>query len=535
MKMKRPRSRRLLSGAALAASVSLGCQKEAPLDPAALAAETSKNVAAIFQSAALSADGNRNVERATSRVGDGIGTISGAFDSVETSGGTPGPMPAIPRMSALAHLVKMVPSFRATARPLATESLFGPSPVIGGLNATAQQTSSELASDLDETGEVLGRVLRERIFAEGNLESKTDSEAIYFLKADPTCRDLDTGDIDKKCADEIKKVEFRVRLSKTGAAASIELLIGAGRVRPGRLVIGETQIALELFLADLKETVAILTAAYGGMDDTPDVMTGALRWALTKEAEKRVSFSAGILAALEIENKAGGKDDPARITSAASDPIFKLTADGDKGTITTAVNLGASDIHVPWNPKDGAAPNTDLHIGLAGITGEISFSEAADELTFSRLGVGPGPLFVEVRGQRIFQYDLNPNDGRAFDLTIGFDGETPRMGYRPRFEQHLAFKLGLIASDFKKAPPAALSDESYTTALEPAGGQTPVVAPWKGSGPDQEGMRVVAGRLTLSSSKGPSVIVNAGECLVSSKADASAHPVLGAFKATPCP
>ena len=174
MKSKSLRARPRLSGPAVFGftgfTLLAGCQKEAPIDPEAMAQQASDSAAAVFASAALSAQGNRGAETATSRLGNGLGTISSSFEQVPLdtgSSGSPSPTPYIRQRSALKYALQSVPALRAMLRPLATESLLGPSPLSGDLgvfNATAEE-SSELASNLDDTGQLLRRLLRERILA----------------------------------------------------------------------------------------------------------------------------------------------------------------------------------------------------------------------------------------------------------------------------------------------------------------------------------------------------------------------------------
>jgi hypothetical protein len=528
-------------------SLLAGCQKEAPIDAAALAAQASDSAAAIFSSAALSAQANEGAQKATSHLGSGLSTIAGSFERVPLDTGKTTTSPYIRQMSPVRTALLSVPAFRAVLRPLATESLLGPSPITlsptspaGSSGALAHvvtgEQSSELASDLDDTGQALGQLLRERVFVASNLESKSDSEAIYRLRADPTCRDLDDGHMDAGCEKNLDKVELRVRLSKSAASgAQIDLLVGSERAFPLRLIIDPAELATELYLGELKRSSAILATALGKSDDSPDVFKGTVRLALTKEGPKAVSFAAAILQTIEIE-QTFGKSDPGRFRSAAANPVWKLTADGDKGTITGMMGLGATEFFGPWNPKGTAAKNTDMHVMLGGLTGQITFTQASSDVKLTGLGWGAGPTYVEVRGQRIFQLDLNPQAARMFDLAISFDAQDkPVLAVAPRFDLTLGMHFGLVAADYGSPPPAHLLDETYDLALDPAAGATPVIAPWQSSTSDVRGLKLVAGQLSIGSSKaGAPVVVHAGQCLIARQPQAGDHPVIGAMQAADC-
>jgi hypothetical protein len=402
--------------------------------------------------------------------------------------------------------------------------------------ATGDSDTSELASDLDDTGQALRRLLRERIFVAANLESKTDTEAIYRLRPDPTCRDLDDDTMDAGCEKNLTKVELRVRLRKDAAGgAQIDVLVGSERAFPLRVIIDPTQLATELYLDDLKRTSAILAAALAQTDDSPDVLAGTIRFALTKEGDKAVSFAGSILKLVEIEQTLG-QSDPGVLRSAASDPVWKLTIDGDKGTITGAIGLGATEFFGPWNPKGDAPRNTDMHLVMAGLKGQITFAQATSDVQLTGLGFGPGPSYVEAHGQRIFQLDLNEQGGRAFDLGITFDAEDkPSFTIKPRFDLKLGMHFGLVAGEYTSLPPAHLLDETYAFTLDPAAGAGPVFAPWTSTTSDASGLKLVAGSFTIGSNKAAApVVVNPGQCLVARQPQPGDHPVIGALQASDC-
>jgi hypothetical protein len=552
MKQKSLRARVLVSGPALLGfsgfSLLAGCQKETeslpPLDAEVAALQASDNAAAVFTSAALSAQGNTGAAKAGGHVSSGFGSIGRSFSNIplDTGSGGSATAPYVRHRSPLKFTLLSVPAFRALARPLATESLLGPSRVggeFGALAATSTATgdsdTSELASDLDDTGQALRRLLRERIFVAANLESKTGTEAIYRLRPDPTCRDLDDDHIDASCEKNLNKVELRVRLTKDVAGgAHIDILVGSERAFPVRLIIDPNQLATELYLGEIKRTSAILATALGETDDTPDVFKGTVRFALTKEAEKTVSFASAILEMVEVENQ--GSSDPGTFRSAASDPIWKLTADGDKGTITGAIGLGATEFMGSWDPKDTGAKNKDLHVVMAGLKGQITFTQASSDVKLTGLGFGPGPSFVEAHGQRIFQLDLNEQGGRAFDLGITFDAQDkPIFAVTPRFDLQLGMHFGLVASDFTSPPAAHLLDETYRFTLDPAAAATPVFVPWQSTTSDTSGLKLTAGSLSFGSSKATApVVVNAGQCLIARQPLPGDHPVIGALQASDC-
>jgi hypothetical protein len=527
----------LLAGGCVATLALSACQQEA-IDPQALAEHAADNVAAVFTSAAHSAEGNVGVEKTTSRLGDGLSTVARAGGNVALDP-THGQGSALPRLISpgmgLLATFRSVPAMRAVARPFATESMFGPSPVSGALYATAEK--SELASDLDEAGQNLRRLLKERVFTAANLESKTDEEAIYLLRPDSTCRDLEDGSLDKKCADNLTKVELRVRLTRAGGGTRFELLVGSERALPLALNISDVQIALDTYFAGIKTSSAILARTLKQKDTTPEVFKGAMRYALTKEGEHRASVSMAITEAVEVKESATSTTRFKSAASAAGAPLLALTADGDAGTITGSMGLTTTEVFAPWQPDGNKNTGAEMHAVMGGLTGAITFTKAADTVKLTGMGLGKGSTYLEVRGQRILQLDLNPNDGRVYDVAIDFDASgAPRLALSPRFDLTMAWKLSAVMGDFKTAPPAHMLDETYQLKLDPAAGMGPAFTSFEDKAAHEGGLRLLSGKLTLSSSKvAMPFTLEAGQCLSGREPAPGEHPVLGAFKAGTCP
>ena len=523
----------------LVLSVGAACQQETPIDPAQVSLRAAEDVAGVFHAAALSADGNRGARRAATRVGDGLTVMSRSAERVSTQPTSPPQpppgTPAIRGAGALSQLLLGVPGLRAVARPLASESLLGPTPPPGSLFATAPDEADELASDLEETGDNLRRLLRERVLVASNIESRADGEVIYRLAPEPTCRDLDVNDVDEDCVEMLTKVEVRVRLTREGEGVRLELLVGRDRARPAALSIDRAQVAAALFLDGVKRAAAVISAANGEPDETPAVLRGAVRVALRKEGERKASLALSVTEAVEVEDKDDGGD-AIRVKVAAADRALALTADGVAGTVTGGINLRAVEVLAPWQPDDARPSTSQMRLVLGGLSGQVTFTQARDDVKLTNLGLGAGPTYLEVRGQRIFQADLNERDGRVFATTITFTADgMPRLAIDPRFDLALAFKLAAVANDFSSPPASHLLDETYRFTLDPAAGQGPVLAPFDSPVADGDGLRVVSGKLTLASSKvSAPVTVNAGECLTSARPQPGQHPVLGSFAVVRC-
>src|SRR5262245_43731750 len=143
----------------------------------------------------------------------GLNTISsgmqGAADGL--AGAMPAPLPG-PMASAMAD------------RPLA-------------FAAAGADTVLTPEEQFDETADRLKILVRQRILADANLESKSDDEAIYLLKPNPTCLSIPPTDdptavpqLDTKCVDQLTRLQIRISLRADGDGVRVGILIGPDRL-----------------------------------------------------------------------------------------------------------------------------------------------------------------------------------------------------------------------------------------------------------------------------------------------------------------
>jgi hypothetical protein len=399
----------------------------------------------------------------------------------------------------------------------------------------------------DETADDLRLWLRERILTAQNLESQSDDEAIYLLRADPTCRALPVdGDppgvippLDTGCADDLTRLAVRVALRADGDGGRLTILIGPERLELSQFVVHSDLIAVEVDLPKAYAATQAIEQALGTESPTPtrfEALSGRLRLALQKLGDKKVVGSFSVLQAIAVAtlDSSGAVGPDVRL--AATNPTLSVTADGVNQTLAVNVNLGALDVLGDWDPMGIAPPNRDLHVGIGGIYGQATFTEAMDAIVAT--GVGVGASKVDVRGATIFDLGLNPNDARKFDVRLSLDAAgRAQAEITPRFDLAMGFHLGRVASEYTSPPPSHLLDEVYGVKLDNGGAAATVVA-MPATSSFGGGVKIAAGTLTISSTAAPSspVVVPAGRCLTgASEAPAGSHPVLGAFSVVDCP
>jgi hypothetical protein len=414
--------------------------------------------------------------------------------------------------------------------------------------AAGMPSLSTTEEQFDDTADQLKAWLQDRVLADANLESKTEDEATYLLNGDPTCRALPragdpTGTIpalDTHCTGQLNKLQVRLVLRADGDGVRLTIKVGPDRLELSSLVIHSDLLAVEMDLAKAYTASQFIDQTLG--TDSPmggtqfDALTGAVRFSLQKNGDKKVTFAVAVLAPLHVAGKRSDGTLGPEMKLAATDPVLSLIADGIMQTATVKLNVGALDVWTNWNVTGTtAAPNRDLHVAVGALTGETTFQEGIDEL--SAKGLGIGATAVQVRANTIFDLGLNPNDMRRFDLKVTLDaaGE-PRFEITPLFDLSLGFHLGLVANDLSNPPPSYLVDETYSLRLDNGGAPATVLAA-PATATFAGGVKVGPGTLTLSSSKVTDPItVPAGKCLTGvSMPPAGAHPILGVLMVVDCP
>jgi hypothetical protein len=498
----------------LLAAPLLACQPPAqPIDPSLLADQAALHAREIVHQSGAGV-------AFTQDEGSGLSTIlngmQGASDGL--AGNMPSPMP--PAMG----------------------SAMGDSPLAAAMAGMTSMLTTE--EQFDDTADQLRIWLRERVLADVNRESTTDDEAIYRLRPDPTCRRIPGADdppgaapeLNTGCVDDLTRLEVRVSLRADGDGVRLGLLIGPQRLELSAFVIHSDLLALEMDLA--KADAATQVIAQTLASDSPvaahDALAGRIRLGIHKDADRKVTFSGSVLDAVHIgaldSNGALGPD----VTLAASDPTVAVTTDGNFQTLTVKVDMGALDVLGDWDPMGVVSPNRDLRVRVGGVHGQVTFTEATDDVTAT--GVGIGAVSIDAHGARIFDLGLNPYDMARFDahLYVNAAGQ-PEIRMLPRFDLALGYHLRQVASEYTTAPPSYVLDETYRVLLD-NGGVAVSVAAAPATPTFAGGIKVTQGTLTIASTAATQpVVVPAGKCLTGGATPpAGAHPILGAFAVVDC-
>jgi hypothetical protein len=116
--------------------------------------------------------------------------------------------------------------------------------------------------------------------------------------------------------------------------------------------------------------------------------------------------------------------------------VFAIELDGAAKHGTVALGLGATAAHVQLDT--GAAKDT-YDLDLPGLTANLEL-DAARPLQLTNLSLGDRTLSISKNGKRATAIDLNPDDGRALDVTIERDPATLRetLTMSPKLDVRIA-------------------------------------------------------------------------------------------------
>ena len=242
--------------------------------------------------------------------------------------------------------------------------------------------------------------------------------------------------IDAACAEQLAKVDLRVRTARDNGALVFAIQVDADHDEPLILTLTHTSIALTVDLDGTQRAIVALASLFG-----QDVPNAALSGQVTSKLEvlgtAKAKASLTIDRALSIQFAKAGADlagPDAFVLSSASAEVFSVTLDGAAKTGTFAVGLAETAVKIPAST---AGKRTELD--LPGVTGTASFTPG-HPLALTHLGLGNRTTTVSINGARAESIDLNPQDGRALDVTVSQDATTgaETIAVSPRLDLQMA-------------------------------------------------------------------------------------------------
>ena len=415
-----------------------------------------------------------------------------------------------------------------------------------------EEEAEDFELEFDKLAEGINEWLMESVFVDSQIETDDGTTVVYLLNAEVFCGDDMEGEFEEEDGPDCTKLmtDVPVRISVVSyneGNLDIDILFGAESLAPLHIALYGDLVSGELDLAVTREVALLYVAAMGeeeALMEIPSVFEGKLMVELTKESEQKYSLTYSVLETI----KAGMTMDGDEFSMELGKSSMTATADAAAKTISWDVDFGQLDVTVPYQefidawydlggdeagegelpeykeppvPADDITDEDDevpqvtgeLSARLAGFNGSATFSADADNVSITGLGLGSGASFLKKGAATLFSLVMNEDDGWSLDLTIGLDGSEIALEISPLFDLSMLWNLAAIQADLDEVPEFML-DETFTVLLDSA--PSPAVLFTDGTDDVDAGMKVTAGKLTMSSSAAPdeTLVVEEGQCLV---------------------
>jgi hypothetical protein len=378
---------------------------------------------------------------------------------------------------------------------------------------------------------LLEKYLRERIFTEDNVEGTEGDSTLFRLMGDDVCTTSASVPAAPECVQAVDRMELRIRATNTdNDGIDLGFLIGPNRDEPMVLSFGKKTMAVVVDLGESKEAVQFL--APSAAQQLPRVMVGRVELRLTENGEQDLTFSTGILNAIQIEMDRNGATHA--FSTARAVPLSELRMDAKAKRVSFDLDLGTTEYKGPYGGTSPLA-NKQVVYSLSGLSFAFSAEEGQNDFVIAHVGLGDAQSYMSLDGTKVFTADLNPLSNRHFDLNLskGADG-LPLVRVMPEFDLATKFFLAPLKVDPMAEVPSYYEDQSYRVRL--SGGSAPSIRPVAANTTTgfPGGLQVVSGELKLEGGSS-AVTVPAGKCLVGKEVAAEgSHPLLGHFESRDC-
>ncbi len=274
--------------------------------------------------------------------------------------------------------------------------------------------------------------LNEELFTDANHLG----DGIYQVPASLVCAetDLDANGnpietINPECADQLARVQLRIRVSESGSQLRFSIQLGADHDEPLTIGLEKHAISVTVDLDGAWRAAVALAPVFGEELPNADLagqITGRLEVLGTAHAKATLAIDRAVSIAFAEEGAALDGPDAYRFSSAKA-KVLEVELDGQAQRGTFAVGLGATTAHVLVDTisDTGETTRDRYELDLPGVTASAEFA-AGQPLALEGVSLGDRTASISRNGQRASAVDLNPDDGRAFGARIELDPATGR-------------------------------------------------------------------------------------------------------------
>lgn len=378
----------------------------------------------------------------------------------------------------------------------------------------------------------------QRFLNVANVETEEPTRVVLVLKPEQACEG------DATCAQQLTQVPVRIELtSRREGDIDVSLTIGEHAV--GKLELYRASLAAELdFGAAMDAAKALAQAAGEPLDEVNGSIRGRVRAELIKNGENDFTAKLSILSPIDVDATVGGET--VMVDIGTSTPLASVRIDGNTPQIIAESDFGGVEMTLPLAAFQGTSVECAAPVPgeepppceeSEPLEGTITLSVGA---TRSKVVIdGSSEVKMEYaqtegtqilyNGLPVLSYDINPNNGGAFDARLAIEEQGFMFAVSPLLDLQAALNLNNLPASIVEetpeifrqdtlqlllngAPEPAIRTRSQTDVMDDVVTETTLI-------------EVVSGRLTIaSSSAGHQVVVNAGMCLDSVEPDPNQEP-----------
>jgi hypothetical protein len=412
-----------------------------------------------------------------------------------------------------------------------------------------EEDLQEVRDDLNESITELVTRLREEIFIEANLDAEgtNETQVTYRLGANVLCKPEEgptavtdpPGDPaaapvplepDPECVESAEKANLRVRLTQPNPDdVDVTFIVTDDDYKPLTLQLYKDRLGLKV---DLAEGLKAMEALGEDVDEI-DSLEGIVQLQLVKQAQLEYALQLSVLEDLGLSfHEEEGEN--FSYSLAKSEPTVELAINGNTKTISATYNYGAIQLLAPLkslagmfddgeetapvpNVEDPLAPVPEpvppktytgmIELLVAGYTGTFSYTADTDTFSFSNVSFGNKTSTLKHDGNLLASVDLNPEDGRSFDMVVHSEpeSESALFSIDPTIDLNIALNFAQIADQIEGIPETLLNNKlrMWFEGNEPS------------FAVENERLRMVSGSFHMSSEQSPesNVDVDEGQCL----------------------
>lgn len=378
----------------------------------------------------------------------------------------------------------------------------------------------------DDAGELV-QWFADNVFSDARITLEEDTRIVYALDPVIFCQ-YDSfatpiageppPNVDSECLASFQNHALQVELrSLPGDTLVATLLID--NARPLSVTLSTASVAVEVDIAGVKAAAQALSGDLGssmfGIFEDVTTAQGRIKVQMDRLGDQHYKATASITQAIHIAANLDGLDISFKLAASS----VSLDMDGAARVLKMASKVGALDLVMPFAfgeldsldpaPTTPAEP-TVIAIHVGGASASATFTGEQDALTLSGISLGDTTSTVKINGQNVLTLDLNPDMGRAFDLTLrGIAAATDNFvtaTVTPGLHIKLLLAMQNAASLFDNGEiPAWGRNETLELRLDGAPAPTVQFA---------NGFEIVEGRLSFSATSLPApIVIEAGQCV----------------------